>query len=118
MIEPQMVTVPLTFVAATVDDLLVEFQSLPAGEARVLALVNFVDQNRQLHSDQTSALLRQELQHCHEQGWDAAAARCEYVLAWLALDRADYTEAYRLFERVERAMRHLGDEACRLKALN
>jgi len=113
-----MFPVPLTFAATTVDDLLVEFQSLPAGEPRVLALVNFVDQNRQLHSVQTSALLCQELQHCHEQGWDEAAARCEYILAWLALDRADYTEAYRLFERVERDMRHMGDEAYRLKALN
>jgi hypothetical protein len=100
---------PLTFAANTENGFLAEFQSLPVGESRVLALVDYVDQNRQSHSDQTCALLKQEVQHCHEQGWEATAARCEYILAWLALDRADYAEAYRLFERVERTMRHCGD---------
>jgi diguanylate cyclase (GGDEF)-like protein len=118
MIEFQMLPAPLIFTATTVDDLLVEFPSHPAGEARALALANFVEQHRQRQNDKTEALLQQERQRCFEQGWEKAAAHCEYVLAWLALDRADYAEAHRMFERTEHAMQRMGNDVYRLKALN
>lgn len=118
MINSQMLPAPLTFTATTVDELCIELPTHPVGEARALALANFVEQHRQTQSDKTAPLLQQELQHCFEHGWEEAAARCEYILAWLALDRADYAEAHRLFERTERAMQRMGDDAYRLKALN
>ncbi|HEX5784628.1 MAG TPA: diguanylate cyclase [Burkholderiaceae bacterium] len=118
MIATQMPHTPLAFTSTTVDELCIELPTHPVGEARALALANFVDQHRQLQSDQVAPLLRQELQHCFEHGWDTAAAHCEYWLAWLEFDSANYAEAQRLFERVEHAMQRLGNEAYRLKALN